>query len=86
MTKEVIVTLMQGTHIDKEPLLSQIQRVPHVIGVHQFHIWQLTNQESLAAVTVQIADERFMMTVLNQVKTVLSDGGVNQSTVELTLK
>jgi len=84
--KQSLHILMEGTpsSIDQQAVLEKLSNLPHVIDVHDLHIWTITsNMDSLSCHLV-IEDEADQQAVLrNAIKLVEEQFGISHSTFQI---
>lgn len=84
--KQSLHILMEGTpsSIDQQAVLEKLSNLPHVIDVHDLHIWTITsNMDSLSCHLV-IEDEADQQAVLRSaIKLVEEQFGISHSTFQI---
>lgn len=87
VTKRSAHILLEGTpeEINVTELRESIQaQIPDVVDVHHVHVWSLTTDRPLLTAHVQVCGDTDYNTVMQQIKTVLSERyGISHSTVQI---
>merc|ERR1712002_1241148 len=59
-----------------------VQRVPGVLSVHEFHIWQLAGDKIIASVHVRCATLKEYMETAGRLKAFFHDEGIHSTTIQ----
>lgn len=77
--------LLQGTPltIETSEVVQDILQIPSVLGVHDFHIWNLTEKLLIASLHVELnsSPETFLQ-VASEIKSCLHDYGIHSATIQ----
>lgn len=77
--------LLQGTplSIETSDVIQDILEIPSVLGVHDFHIWNLTEKLLIASLHVELncSPESFLQ-VASEIKSCLHDYGIHSATIQ----
>lgn len=77
--------LLQGTPLTVETsdVMKDVLCIPSVLGVHDFHIWNLTERLLIASLHVELdcSPENFLQ-VATDIKTCLHDYGIHSATIQ----
>lgn len=60
----------------------QLQRVPHVRGVHELHVWRLVDGLTIASMHVAVSSDSPWDQVLAGIRAILHRAGVHSVTVQ----
>lgn len=76
--------LLQATpnHLSYAVIKRALLLIPGVEGVHEFHMWQLSDSKTVASVHVRVAADRDLVDTVRTVKHVLCGFGVCASTIQ----
>ncbi|KAJ3072975.1 hypothetical protein HDU98_002457 [Podochytrium sp. JEL0797] len=76
--------LLQGvpTHIDLSALKSEILGITGVLGIHEFHVWGLSDSKTVASVHVRVQDNDRYMEIATLIKKMLHGYGIHSTTVQ----
>jgi zinc transporter 1 len=69
--------------IDPDEVVTEMMKVPNLVGVHDFHVWVLCNNFWLCTAHVVVAAGTDQGTVLKSVHNLLISYGVSSSTIEI---
>lgn len=77
--------LLQGTPLTVETsdVVQDILQIPSVLGVHDFHIWNLTEKLLIASLHVELnsSPESFLK-IASEIKSCLHDYGIHSATIQ----
>ncbi|GAV28602.1 hypothetical protein PMKS-002074 [Pichia membranifaciens] len=77
--------LLQGTPLTVETsdVIQDILQIPSVLGVHDFHIWNLTEKLLIASLHVELnsSPESFLK-IASEIKSCLHDYGIHSATIQ----
>ncbi|ODQ45940.1 hypothetical protein PICMEDRAFT_34482 [Pichia membranifaciens NRRL Y-2026] len=77
--------LLQGTPLTVETsdVIQDILQIPSVLGVHDFHIWNLTEKLLIASLHVELnsSPESFLK-IATEIKSCLHDYGIHSATIQ----
>lgn len=77
--------LLQGTPstIETSDVLEDLMEIPSVLGIHDFHIWNLTERLLIASLHVELdcSPEEFLK-VASEIKSCLHDYGIHSATIQ----
>lgn len=77
--------LLQGTplNIETADVIQDVLCIPSVLGVHDFHIWNLTERLLIASLHVELdcSPEEFLQ-IAADIKTCLHDYGIHSATIQ----
>jgi zinc transporter 1 len=59
-----------------------IEKIPHVMSVHDLHVWQLSDTKIVASAHVLVHSDGDLMAVQAAVQRVMHDFGVHSTTVQ----
>lgn len=84
LVKECIAVLLQGVpkSVDMSNLRRDLRSVPNVLGVHDLHVWELSDGVSIASVHVDISRQTSFDAVVAAVKSVFHRHGIHSTTVQ----
>jgi zinc transporter 1 len=89
LLKQSCVILMQGVpaHVDVKKLESEIKQIDCVLSVHEFHVWNLNRQCTIASVhlfiTTQQMDNEKLAGLILDVKNLLHKNSIHSTTIQL---
>ncbi|XP_002163379.3 uncharacterized protein LOC100214485 isoform X1 [Hydra vulgaris] len=89
LLKESIMILMQTSpkSIKQKDIEEHIlQKIPSVIGIKKFHVWQLTGDKIVASIHVTCNASVDYMFISSQIKDLLHKKGIHSSTIQLEHK
>lgn len=85
LLKESAMILMQTvpTHIKIQEIQERlVERIPGVLGVHEFHIWQLAGNRIIASAHVRCNTLADYMAIANQLKEFFHNEGIHSTTIQ----
>ncbi|KAL0246413.1 hypothetical protein GEMRC1_007625 [Eukaryota sp. GEM-RC1] len=78
--------LVQSTppHINAESLTESIIKIPGILGVHDFHIWQLSSQKIIATCHIDVSSSKVpeYRRISSLIVSLLHEAGVHETTVQ----
>ncbi|KAJ3028032.1 UNVERIFIED_CONTAM: hypothetical protein HDU68_002615 [Siphonaria sp. JEL0065] len=78
--------LLQGTpsHISMDTLKTEILKLSGVLGIHEFHVWGLSDNKNVASVHVRVQETnaRSYMEIATTIKKLLHGYGIHSTTVQ----
>lgn len=85
LLKESSMILMQTvpTHLKLQEMQDRlIEQIPGVVGVHEFHVWQLAGSKIIASAHVQCRTLADYMAIANQLKEFFHNEGIHSTTIQ----
>ncbi|CEO95750.1 hypothetical protein PBRA_004463, partial [Plasmodiophora brassicae] len=80
---ESIKVLLQRTPagVNVQEIIGKLLAVEDVIGIHNFHLWSLSSDSTVASMHVTMRDEANTSSVFTQLKAVLTEAGIVNITI-----
>lgn len=85
LLRESSMILMQTvpTHIKLQEIQDRlVEKIPSVIGIHEFHIWQLAGNKIIASAHVRCHSLPEYMSLANQLKEFFHEEGIHSTTIQ----
>ncbi|ORX90982.1 cation efflux protein [Basidiobolus meristosporus CBS 931.73] len=84
LVKSTVYILLQGTprSIPVDELRRKILQISHVVSLHEFHIWQLSDNKTIASVHIHVANSSDYMEVAMEVRSLLHSYGIHSVTIQ----
>ena len=84
LVKRCAMILLQSTpgHIDHGNLRSEIQQIPGIINVHDFHMWQLVDGMTITSVHIAVEEGCEFTTIVSQIKEIFHEHGIHSSAIQ----
>ncbi len=85
--KEVLPILLQGTpaEIDSEHIVTELNELPQIGGVHDLHIWSLDEAYNVLTVHVALAEAlptASLVALKRSIRSILDEEGIQHATIE----
>lgn len=84
--KQTVHILMEGTpsHIDQQKVLDALQQLPHVLEVHDLHIWTITSNLEALSCHLVIEEHADQQAILQQALALIADKfAIEHSTIQI---
>jgi len=84
LVKSCSLILLQSTptHVDPSEVRGQILNVPGIIGLHDFHVWQLVDGLVICSVHVSVEQGADFINVVGGVKNIFHRYGIHSSAIQ----
>jgi len=84
LVKGCSLILLQSTptHVDPSEVRGQILNVPGIIGLHDFHVWQLVDGLVICSVHVSVEQGAEFINVVDGVKSIFHRYGIHSSAIQ----
>jgi len=85
LVKSCIVILIQKapTHLNFESLKGNIMKVEGVSGIHDLHVWELTNGMAMTSVHIICREQANDQKILTEVRTILHNHDLHSSAIQV---
>ncbi|KAI9344359.1 cation efflux protein [Obelidium mucronatum] len=85
LVRSASYVLLQGAprHVSMKTLEAGILSLPGVQGIHEFHVWGLSDNKTVASVHVRVQEDGpSYMDIASSIKKLLHGGGIHSTTVQ----
>lgn len=84
LIKRTSQILLQSSpvHVPISKIREELEKIPEILGVHELHIWQLSDNKIVASVHILIQKGADYMEICVKVKCILNRFGVNEVTIQ----
>ncbi|PRP83132.1 hypothetical protein PROFUN_09811 [Planoprotostelium fungivorum] len=84
LVKGCSLILLQSTptHVDPNEVRTSVLRVPGIIGLHDFHVWQLVDGLVICSVHVSVEQDASFIEVVDEVKKIFHKYGIHSSAIQ----
>ncbi|KXN73282.1 cation efflux protein [Conidiobolus coronatus NRRL 28638] len=84
LIKRTSQILLQSSpvHVPITKINEELEKIPEILGAHELHIWQLSDDKIVASAHISIQKGADYMEICSKVKCVLNKFGVNEVTIQ----
>ncbi|XP_046331868.1 zinc transporter 1-like [Haliotis rufescens] len=84
LLKDSSYILLQAVpkHIRTKAILRKIEKLPGIVAIHEFHIWQLAGNRIVATAHLSCHNVEGYMLLATQVKEIFHDEGIHSTTIQ----